>query len=145
MALNLFDYFQNSVTVKSRGVSFCWFRRLLLRGTFNFSRKVLRKSQQRIVGDWKIYEFLKKVADFRLSRCLPIEGTFYRRTNLTFSIRYISEKCLQDVKIITSCQDGTKRKMKWYGSNWLIPKRKNDGQMPLYPCGQNVHAVLLHT
>ena len=23
-----------------------------------------------------IYEFLKKVADFRLSRCLPIEGTF---------------------------------------------------------------------
>lgn len=39
-----------------------------------------------------IYEFLKKVADFRLSRCLPIEGTFYRRTNLAFSIRYISEQ-----------------------------------------------------
>ena len=42
-----------------------------------------------------IYEFLKKVADFRLSRCLPIEGTFYRRTNSAFSIRYISEQILR--------------------------------------------------
>ena len=40
-------------------------------------------------------EFLKKVVDFRLSRCLPIEGMFYRRTNLAFSIRYISEKILR--------------------------------------------------
>ncbi len=56
-----------------------------------------------------IYEFLKKVADFRLSRCLPIEGIFYRRTNFSFSIRYISEKYLQDAKSATSCQDGTKR------------------------------------
>ena len=39
-----------------------------------------------------IYEFLKKVVDFRLSRCLPIEGIFYRRTNSAFSIRYIGEK-----------------------------------------------------
>ena len=38
-----------------------------------------------------IYEFLKKVVDFRLSRCLPIEGTFYFRTNSAFSIRYIDE------------------------------------------------------
>ena len=39
-----------------------------------------------------IYEFLKKVADFRLSRCLPIDGIFYRRTNMAFSIRYIDEQ-----------------------------------------------------
>ena len=39
-----------------------------------------------------IYEFLQKVADFSHSLCLPIEGIFYRRTNLAFSIRYISER-----------------------------------------------------
>ena len=48
---------------------------------------------------------------FRCFRCLPIEGIFYRRTNLAISIRYISEKYLQDVKIATSCQVGTKRKI----------------------------------
>ena len=32
---------------------------------------------------------------FKLFRCLPIEGIFYRRTNLAFSIRYISEKILR--------------------------------------------------
>ena len=37
-------------------------------------------------------EFLKKVADFSHSRCLPIEGSFYFRTNSAFSIRYISEQ-----------------------------------------------------
>ena len=72
-----------------------------------------------------IYEFLQKVAYFSHSRWLPIEGIFYRRTNLTFSIRYISKKYLQDVKIITSCQDGTKRNREWYGSNWPIPKRRS--------------------
>ena len=39
-----------------------------------------------------IYEFLKKVVDFRLSRRLLLEGMFYRRTNSAFSIRYIGEK-----------------------------------------------------
>ena len=39
-----------------------------------------------------IYEFLKKVVDFRLSRCLPIEGIYFRRTNSAFSIRNIGEK-----------------------------------------------------
>ena len=86
-----------------------------------------------------ICEFLRKGVFFSHSRCLPIEGTFYCRTNLAFSIRYISEKYLQDVKIATSRQNGTKRNRKCYGSKWPIPKRKNDGQMPLYPCGQNVH------
>ena len=32
---------------------------------------------------------------FKLFCCLPIEGIFYRRTNLAFSIRYISEKILR--------------------------------------------------
>ena len=32
---------------------------------------------------------------FKLFRCLPIERIFYRRTNLAFSIRYISEKILR--------------------------------------------------
>ena len=72
-----------------------------------------------------ICEFLRKGVFFSHSRCLPIEGTFYCRTNLAFSIRYISEKYLQDVKIATSRQNGTKRKRKWYGSNWPIPKRKS--------------------
>ena len=62
-----------------------------------------------------IYEFLQKVAYFSLSRCLPIEGIFYRRTNLTISIRYISEKNLQESKNKTSCQDGTKRKIRGMG------------------------------
>ena len=32
------------------------------------------------------------MSDFSHSRCLPIEGTFYFRTNSAFSIRYISEQ-----------------------------------------------------
>ena len=56
--------------------------------TQNFPKKSATNSRRMKI----IYEFLKKVADFRLSRCLPIEGTFYRRTNSAFSIRYISEQ-----------------------------------------------------
>ena len=37
-------------------------------------------------------EFSRKEVFFSHSRCLPIEGIFYRRTNLAFSIRYIGEK-----------------------------------------------------
>ena len=37
-------------------------------------------------------EFSRKGVFFSHSRCLPIEGIFYRRTNLAFSIRYIGEK-----------------------------------------------------
>ena len=70
-------------------------------------------------------EFLRKGVFFSHSRCLPIEGIFYLRTNLAISIRYISEKYLQERKSIASCQDGTKRKRKWYGSIWPIPKRKS--------------------
>ena len=39
-----------------------------------------------------IFEFFRKVADFRLSRWLLLEGIFCRRTNSAFSIRYISEQ-----------------------------------------------------
>ena len=60
--INFFDYFQNSVTVKSREgycgtkissklALFASFHRLPLRGTFNFSSKISEKSQQRIVGE----------------------------------------------------------------------------------------------
>ena len=52
-----------------------------------------QKSKQRIVGERKQFiNFFVKVADLSHSRCLPIEGTFYRRTNSAFSIRYISEQ-----------------------------------------------------
>lgn len=40
-------------------------------------------------------EFSREGVFFSHSRCLPIEGIFYRRTNLAFSIRYISEKILR--------------------------------------------------
>ena len=83
-----------------------------------FSKNMLLKSQkskQRIVKGYKSDAF-----DAYLLR-----GYFYRRTNLTISIRYISEKNLQESKNITSCQDGTKRNREWYGSKWPIPKRKS--------------------
>ena len=37
-------------------------------------------------------EFSREGVFFSHSRCLPIEGMFYRRTILAFSIRYISEQ-----------------------------------------------------
>ena len=40
-------------------------------------------------------EFLRNVADFSHSRRLLLEGIFYRRTILAFSIRYISEQILR--------------------------------------------------
>ena len=70
-------------------------------------------------------EFSRKGLFFSHSHCLPIEGIFYRGTNLAISIRYISEKNLQESKNITSRQDGTKRNREWYGSNWPMPKRKS--------------------
>ena len=117
--LNFFDYFQNSVTVKIRGVYFRYFSWLPLKGTFHLflEQNSLKKSATNSGRMKTIYEFLKKVADFSHSRWLPIEGIFYRRTNLAISIRYISEKNLQESKNITSCQDGTKRNREWYGSN----------------------------
>ena len=52
-----------------------------------------QKSKQRIVGERKQFiNFFRKVAGFRRSRRLLLEGIFCRRTNLAFSIRYISEQ-----------------------------------------------------
>ena len=110
---------------------------------FDFQGYFLRKKSATNSRRMKtIYEFLKKVADFSLSRCLPIEVIFYRRTNMTFSIRYISEKYLQDVKIITSCQDGIKRKISGIGQ--FDPyQNENPPYIVLTHIAQD-HAVNLH-
>ena len=139
--------FWKYVTVKSRWVYFRCFRRLLLRGTFIFSRKISWKNKQRIVGGWKQFvNFCEKGCFLAILAAYLLRGLFYRRTNLAISIRYISEKHLQESKNTTSCQDGTKRKRTWYGSKWPIPKDKNKWvKMTLLPRGHFVHAVLLHT
>ena len=75
-----------------------------------FSKNMLLKSQkskQRIVRGYKSDAFAAYL----------LRGYFYRRTNLTISIRYIREKHFQKSKNITSRQDGTKRNREWYGSN----------------------------
>ena len=74
-----------------------------------FSKNMLLKSQkskQRIVRGYKSDAFAAYL----------LRGYFYRRTNIAISIRYISEKNLQESKSITLRQDGTKRKREWYGS-----------------------------
>ena len=53
-----------------------------------------------------LYEFLGKGLFFSHSRWLPIEGTFYRRTNFTFSIRSISERHIE------SCTENKKWRRK---------------------------------
>ena len=62
-----------------------------------------------------IYEFLKKWRILAIFAAYQLRGYFYLRTNLAISIRYISENCLQERKNITSCQDGTKRKISGMG------------------------------
>ena len=109
--------------MKNRGLSFQRFCRLLLGGTFNFLRKISPKSQQRIVVGWKQFmNFCKMWRILAILTAYLLRGYFYRRTNLTISIRYIREKHFQKSKNITSRQDGTKRNREWYGSNWPIPK-----------------------
>ena len=79
-----------------------------------------------MVGEWKqLVNFCEKGSFLVIIAAYLLRGLFYRRTNLAISIRYISEKHLQESKNTTSCQDGTKRKRKWYGSIWPIPKRKS--------------------
>jgi len=79
-----------------------------------------------MVGEWKqLVNFCEKGSFLVILAAYLLRGLFYRRTNLAISIRYISEKHLQESKNTTSCQDGTKRKRKWYGSIWPIPKRKS--------------------
>ena len=66
--------------------------------------------------------FCKKWRLLAILAAYLLRGYFYLRTNLAISIRYISEKNSQEGKNTASCQDGTKRKIEWYGSNWPIPK-----------------------
>ena len=138
--------------MKNGGLSFCWFRRLPLRGTLNFSRKISPKSQQRIVGGWKQFmNFCKKWRILAILAAYQLRGYFYRRTNLTISIRYISEKNSQEGKSTASCQDGTKRNREWYGSNWPISKRKKrwaNARIAVWtkcPCGAPPYIVRMHT
>ena len=78
-----------------------------------------------MVGEWKqLVNFCEKGSFLVILAAYLLRGLFYRRTNLAISIRYISEKHLQESKNITSCQDGTKRN-RGYGSNWPIPKQKS--------------------
>ena len=62
--------------------------------TLNSRAKFFEKSATNSRRLKTIYEFLQKVAVFKLFRCLPIDGIFYRRTNSAFSTRYISEQIL---------------------------------------------------
>ena len=87
-------------------------------------------------------EFSRKGLFFSHSRCLPIEGTFYRRTNLAFSIRNIIEKYLQDVKISTSCQDGTKRKISGMGQ--IAPYQNENPPYIVHMHTAQDHAANLH-
>ena len=76
-----------------------------------FSKNMLLKSkkskQRNSEGGYKISVFAAYL----------LRGYSYRRTILMISIRYISERHLQESKNITSRQDGTKRDRKCYGSN----------------------------
>ena len=98
--LNFFDYFQNSVTVKSREgycgtkissklALFASFRCLPIEGIF---LQILYNSQIFVLINEIIKCFFNVVAGFRRSYRLPIEEIYFRRTNLAFSIRYISEQ-----------------------------------------------------
>ena len=62
-----------------------------------------------------IYEFLQKWRILAILAAYLLRGYFYLRTNLAITIRYISENNLQESKNITSCQDGTKRKISGMG------------------------------
>ena len=103
--INFFDYFQNSVTVKSREgycgtkissklALFASFRCLPIEGTF---LQILYNSRIFVLINEIIKCFFNVVAGFSRSRRLLLEGMFYRRTNSAFSIRYISEQlsCLK--------------------------------------------------
>ena len=93
--IKFFDYFQNSVIVKIRGVYFRYFAGYHLEGRFISRAKFSEKDSNESGRMKTMCEFSRKGLFFSHSRCLPIEGIFYRRTNLAFSIRYISEKILR--------------------------------------------------
>ena len=72
-----------------KGLFFSHSRGLPIEGTF---LQILYISQIFVLINEIIKCFFNFVAGFRRSRRLLLEGIFYRRTNLAFSIRYISEQ-----------------------------------------------------
>ena len=65
------------------------FAAYLLRGLF---LQILYNSRIFVLINEIIKCFFNYLAGFRRSHRLPIEGIYFRRTNLAFSIRYIGEK-----------------------------------------------------
>ena len=80
-----------------------------------------------------IYEFCKKWRILAILAAYLLRGYFYRRTNLTISIRYISEKNLQESMNTASRQDGTK---------W---KESGMGQIDPYQNENPPYIVHMHT
>ena len=74
--------------ISSKLALFASFRCLPIEGTF---LQILYNSQIFVLINEIIKCFFNVVAGFSRSRRLLLEGTFYRRTNSAFSIRYISE------------------------------------------------------
>ena len=67
---------------------------------------------------------------FKLFRCLPIEGIFYRRTNLAFSIRYISEQ-ISPLKLrhghVRQLWGGMDSKIEYCPHKYIIAIREKGG------------------
>ena len=72
-----------------KGLFFSHSRCLPIEGTF---LQILYNSQIFVLINEIIKCFSNVVAGFSRSRRLLLEGMFYRRTNLAFSLRYISEQ-----------------------------------------------------
>ena len=84
-----------------------------------------------MVGEWKqLVNFCEKGSFLVILAAYLLRGLFYRRTNLAISIRYISEKHLQESKNTTSCQDGTKRKISGMGQIDPYQNEKTMGKCP---------------
>ena len=96
-----------------------------------------------MVGEWKqLVNFCEKGSFLVILAAYLLRGLFYRRTNLAISIRYISEKHLQESKNTTSCQDGTKRKISGMGQ--IDPYQKENPPYIVRMHTAQDHAVNLH-
>lgn len=75
--------------ISSKLALFASFRYLPIEGTF---LQILYNSRFFVLINESIKCFFYYLAGFRRSHRLPIEEIYFRRTNLAFSIRYISEQ-----------------------------------------------------
>ena len=75
--------------ISSKLALFASFRCLSIEGTF---LQILYNSRIFVLINEIIKCFFNYLAGFSRSRRLLLEGMFYRRTNLAFSLRYISEQ-----------------------------------------------------